>query len=135
MSKKVIKNTKWSPKIFALLLTEAKGDRSWRRFALDCDISYVQMRKLHNQEQQNPPRPKLIQKISANSFNDIDMTDFLFAAGLTPPDTTVREPDGKLDTFRDKYRVLSTRDKKLANVFLNYLIAKSKGIIPDNFTE
>ena len=49
----------YNKKIFALLLERAKGERSWRSFAIDCDISYVQMRKLAFCEQENPPRRKL----------------------------------------------------------------------------
>ena len=61
-------NTRWNKKIFAMLLEQAKGVRSWRQFATECDISYVQMRKLAAMEQENPPRPKLIRKITANAF-------------------------------------------------------------------
>ena len=44
----------FNKKIFALLLERAKGERSLRRFSMDCDISYVQMRKLYYGEQENP---------------------------------------------------------------------------------
>ena len=70
----------FNKKIFAILLEHAKGERSWRQFSFDCDISYVQMRKLAQATQENPPRPKLIKKIADHSFGDIDLEDFMFAA-------------------------------------------------------
>ena len=63
----------FNKKIFAILLEHAKGERSWRQFSFDCDISYVQMRKLAQATQENPPRPKLIKKIADHSFGDIDL--------------------------------------------------------------
>ena len=68
-------NARWSKKIFALLLTEAKGVRSWRQFAIDCGISYVQMRKLALGTQANPPRPKLIRKVAANAEDLLPIND------------------------------------------------------------
>ena len=81
-----MENSRFSKKIFSLLLERAKGDRSWRQFAMESDISYVQMRKLAQGTQENPPRPKLIKKIADHSFNDIDLEDFMFAVGITLPD-------------------------------------------------
>ncbi len=71
----------FNKKIFALLLDRAKGERTLRRFAIECDISYVQLRKLMLCEQDNPPRMKLIEKLGAHSANDITAEDFAFAAG------------------------------------------------------
>ena len=51
-----MENNRFSKKIFAILLERAKGDRSWRQFAIEADISYVQMRKLAQGTQENPPR-------------------------------------------------------------------------------
>ena len=58
-----------------MLLEKAKGPRSWRQFAADCDISYVQMRKLVQGEQENPPRPKLIRKLADHAFDDVDLEE------------------------------------------------------------
>jgi hypothetical protein len=119
---------KYSKKIFAMLLERAKGDRSWRQFAFDCDISYVQMRKLAQGTQENPPRPKLIRKIAGNSFNDIDLEDFMFAAGMTKSEGSlvVREPSSKQDDIYSAYRSLSARDKTLAADFLTFLSERSE---------
>lgn len=73
---------KYSKKIFALLLERAKGERSWRNFAADCDISYVQMRKLAFCLQENPPRRKLLEKLGNGSVGGITTEDFLCAAGI-----------------------------------------------------
>ena len=57
----------FNKRIFSLLLEQAKGDRSWRQFSIDCDISYIQMRKLALGQQENSPRKKLIHKIAQNA--------------------------------------------------------------------
>lgn len=117
-----MKNTKWNKKIFSILLERAKGVRSWRQFASDCDISYVQMRKLAQCNQENPPRPKLIHKIASNTFNDIDLEDLMFAAGAVPPDNmTVRSSKHPTETFYEKYRSLSGRDRRTVNDFVEFM--------------
>ena len=120
-------NTRWNKKIFALLLNEAKGVRSWRQFAADSGISYVQMRKLAMCEQENPPRPKLIRKVAAQAFGDIDLADFMFAAGIKAPDLKPRprQSAGAL-TAADKYRALSPRDRRAAERYLDFLYAGSE---------
>ena len=68
----------FNTKIFALLLELAKGNRSWRQFALDCDISYIQMRKLALRQQVNSPRPKLLNKIAENAMGGVTAEDLFF---------------------------------------------------------
>ncbi len=116
----------FSKKIFSMLLEKAKGPRSWRQFALDCDISYVQMRKLVQGEQENPPRPKLIRKIADHAFDDVDLEDLMFAAGMVRDDAAflVRDKE-KQDTFYSKYRALSQKDKNTVNEFLDFLSSRS----------
>ena len=116
-------NNRWSKKIFAMLLTEAKGVRSWRQFASDCDISYVQMRKLALCTQENPPRPKLIRKIAANAFGEIDLEDLLFAAGIRISDskTSDKESDASNETPYDKYRSLPLKKRRIVDEFIVFL--------------
>lgn len=102
---------RWNKKIFSLLLEKAKGDRSWRQFAFDSDISYVQMRKLSGMTQENPPRPKLIKKIALAAWNDIDLEDLLYAAGIFPPDTRKKVKRQKSDTFLDRFRALTPKGR------------------------
>ncbi len=119
-------NNKWNKKIFSLLLAEAKGVRSWRQFAIDCNISYVQMRKLALGTQENPPRPKLIRKVAENSFGDIELKDLMFAAGINVCDTKViREDKIGIETNFDKYRALSTKDRRMVNAFVDFLYEQS----------
>ena len=114
---------KWNKKIFAKLLSEARGVRSWRQFAADCDISYVQMRKLDTETQENPPRPKLIRKVAAHAFGDIDLEDLMFAAGIRMGDMTVKSDDTPPAlTAYDKYKSLSVKDRKTVDRFIDYLI-------------
>ncbi len=120
---------KWNKKIFAMLLTEAKGVRSWRQFAADCDISYVQMRKLALSTQENPPRPKLIRKVASQAFGEIDLADLMFAAGINLNDsTTVRDESetASVPTPYDKYRSLPPKERKMADKFIDFLLAESK---------
>ena len=118
-------NNGFSKKIFALLLERAKGPRSWRQF--DCDISYVQMRKLAQGEQENPPRPKLIRKIADHSFNEVDLEDYMFAAGMMINDRlpVVRETERSDDAY-ELYRSLPQKEKNTVNEFVLFLSQKSK---------
>lgn len=118
-----MKTSKWNKKIFSMLLEQAKGVRSWRQFASDCGISYVQMRKLAQGTQENPPRPKLIHKIASNAFNDIDLEDLMFAAGVSVPESmsvrvSVQSP---IESFYEKYRSLSAKDRRTVNEFIDFL--------------
>ena len=123
----VLMNNGFSKKIFALLLERAKGPRSWRQFAFDCDISYVQMRKLAQGEQENPPRPKLIRKIADHSFNEVDLEDYMFAAGMMINDRlpVVRETERSDDAY-ELYRSLPQKEKNTVNEFVLFLSQKSK---------
>ena len=120
-------NSRWNKKVFSIILAEAKGMRSWRQFAMDCGISYVQMRKLAFCAQENPPRPKLIRKVAAHSFGDIDLEDFMFAAGIGKVDLGSQPlPGEKRDTFFDKYRALSAKDKKTVELFVDFISQKGE---------
>ncbi len=117
----------FNKRIFSILLELAKGDdRSWRQFAADCDISYVQMRKLALMQQENAPRTKLIKKIAQNAANDITLDDLLFSAGLNFEDDRKKLPvssntmkQGEL--FFEKYLSLSMGQKKMLNDFIDFL--------------
>lgn len=120
-------NKPFNKKIFAILLEMSKGEeRSWRQFASDCGISYVQMRKLALMQQENPPRVKLIKKIAQNSANDISYDDLLFTVGINFEDDTKKLPvssntmkQGEL--FYEKYLSLSMGQKKMLNDFIDFL--------------
>ncbi len=110
-----------------MLLVEAKGVRSWRQFAADCDISYVQMRKLALGTQENPPRPKLIRKVASNAFGEVDLQDLMFAAGINTGDSMiVRESATDAETPYDKYRSLPLKDRKTVDRFIEFLIEDKK---------
>ena len=119
-------NNKWNKKIFAMLLAEAKGVRSWRQFAADCDISYVQMRKLALGTQENPPRPKLIRKVAAHAFGEIDLADLMFAAGIHMVDPRTYRNAEKEETPIDKYRSLPPKERKTVDKFIEFLLAESE---------
>ncbi len=120
-------NNTFNKKIFAILLDMARGSRSWRQFAQDCDISYVQMRKLATCKQENPPRIKLIKKISSNAQSDITVDDLLFASGVLSETTaTAFSPSSALikqgDAFQEKYLSLSMGQRKMINDFIDFLL-------------
>ncbi len=106
-----------------MLLTEAKGVRSWRQFASDCDISYVQMRKLALGTQENPPRPKLIRKVAMHAFGEIDLEDLMFAAGIHTADSmTVRGEQREVNPY-NRYRSLPLKDRRLVDRFIDFLLS------------
>ena len=108
-----------------MLPTEAKGVRSWRQFAADCDISYVQMRKLALGTQDNPPRPKLIRKVAMHAFGEIDLADLMFAAGIHMNDSLpFRENAGFTELPIEKYRSLPPKERKTADKFIEFLAAE-----------
>lgn len=118
---------RWNKKIFAMLLAEAKGVRSWRQFAADCDISYVQMRKLALGTQENPPRPKLIRKVAAHAFGEIDLEDLMFAAGIHTGDSMAfRESSAMPESPIDKYRSLPLKERKTIDKFIEFLAEEVK---------
>ena len=120
-------NLQWSKKVFAILLERAKGVRSWRQFASECGISYVQMRKLASMSQENPPRPKLIRKVTDNAFNDIDLEDLLFAAGMSTSDRPLSRMQAELpreETVYDKFRALPARDRRIVEEYIDFLTQK-----------
>lgn len=123
----MIENQKWNKKIFSLLLTEARGVRSWRQFASDCGISYAQMRKLAEGSQPNPPRPKLVQKIAANAFGEVDAEDLMFAAGISLSDSQViKKRASESEVLYKKYQKLSVKDRKIIDSFMDFLLSKNK---------
>lgn len=110
-----------------MLLTEAKGVRSWRQFASDCNISYVQMRKLALGTQENPPRPKLIRKVAAHAFGEIDLEDLMFAAGIHTGDSMAfRESSSMPESPIDKYRSLPLKERKVIDKFIEFLAEEVK---------
>lgn len=109
-----------------MLLTEAKGVRSWRQFASDCGISYVQMRKLALGTQENPPRPKLIRKVALHAFGEIDLEDLMFAAGINPADSRpMRDAAVRSENPYDKYRALPLKERKTVDAFIEFLLSKN----------
>jgi hypothetical protein len=122
-------NNSFNKKLFALLLDLARGDRSWRQFAQDCDISYVQIRKLATCKQENAPRIKLIKKIATNSQADISVDDFLFVSGscadsvsspFSPSSAMVKQGD----IFYEKYLSLSMGQRKMINDLIDFLAGR-----------
>ena len=122
-------NRPWNKKIFALLLERAQGERSVRQFAEECEISYVQMRKLLMMEQENPPRPKLMRKIADHAFGEVDLADLMFAAGITqqPKKSRVDTADQMMQVnVGIKFRRLSVKESKMVEEYIDYLIWRKK---------
>lgn len=120
-------SSKWNKKVFAILLERAKGVRSWRQFAAECGISYVQMRKLASMSQENPPRPKLIRKVAEKAFNDIDLEDLLFAAGVSTSGRSLsrkQEEQPQEETAYDRFRALPARDRRIVEEYIDFLTQK-----------
>ena len=118
---------KFNKRIFSILLTEAKGDRSWRQFAMDCDVSYIQMRKLALMQQENAPRKKLMTKIAQNAAGGITLEDLMFCAGLFH-DEPEKKPVGIVsrsnDLFNEKFAALSMGQRKMVLDFIDFLVSR-----------
>lgn len=105
-----------------MLLDKAKGDRSLRQFAIECDISYVQMRKLVLCQQENPPRPKLIKKIAEHCAEGVTFEDLMYAAGHVAPERAVR-PHSEGDVVR-KFKSLSPKSRKCVESYIDFLLTR-----------
>ncbi len=114
----------FNKRIFSLLLEKAKGDRSWRQFALDCDISYIQMRKLALGQQENSPRLKLINKIAQNAAGGITTDDLLFCSGVYQ-ESDEKKSSGAVtrsgELFYEKFQSLSMGQRKMVLDFIDFL--------------
>ena len=117
------KKVNFNKRIFAILTDKARGERSVRRFASDCGISYLQLRKLLLCEQENPPRLKLITKIAENSENGVELEDFLFAAGADNSKTDEEiELSPKKRLLLRNYDSLSSKQQKTVDDFIDFLL-------------
>ncbi len=112
----------FNKRIFSLLLEQAKGNRSWRQFALDCDISYIQMRKLALGQQENSPRKKLMIKIAQNAAGGIALEDLLFCSqGPAAEERLSPAVSRANDLFQDKFQALSMGQRKMVLDFMDFL--------------
>ena len=114
----------FNKRIFSLLLEQAKGDRSWRQFAMDCDISYIQIRKLALGQQENSPRKKLMTKIAQNAAGGITLEDLVFCSGGGTEEQE-KKPTGALlrsgDLIDEKFQALSMGQRKMVLDFIDFL--------------
>ena len=111
---------RFNKKIFSLLIERACGERSLHRFAKDADISYVQLRKLHDSKQENPPGKKLLRKLAENSLGGIEYEDYAFAAGLSEEKKAVGVSPRDKRLFED-IKALSGGQRKTAEEFVRFL--------------
>ena len=118
-----MKNKKpFNKKIFALLLEKARGERTTKQFAADCGISYVQLHKLFLCGQDNPPRKTLLIKLANNSAGDIELEDYMFAAGRVFDDDEKKEKKKKSLNIQEMYDELSFSQQKTVYDFVDYLL-------------
>lgn len=112
----------FNKRIFSILLETAKGDRSWRQFAADCDISYIQMRKLALMQQENSPRIKLIRKVAANAAGGVTEEDLLFCSAAGEKSEKQGSETARLgELFFDKFQSLSAGQRKMVLDFIDFL--------------
>lgn len=110
-----------------MLIERASGDRSIHKFAKDADISYVQLRKLHAGQQENPPGKKLIKKLSENSLGGVEYEDYLFAAGLDQAPKKSSAPDAHDMRIVQQLSGLSAGQRKTAEEFIEFLSRRNRG--------
>lgn len=122
------KSKHFNKKILAMLIERAKGERTTRKFANDCGISYVQLHKLEGCEQENTPGIKLLTKLAENSENGIELEDYMFACGIEEQDIKPKkkQPTQKSLDVQSMYDKLSQGQKKTVYDFIDYLLNYKK---------
>ncbi len=124
-----VKSSGFNKKLFIMLLEKARGNRTTRKFAEDCGISYVQLHKLELGLQDNPPGRQLLIKLTENSEGDIELEDFLFVCGmenrLPGEKPSVQKKSKSLD-IQSLYDRLSQGQKKTVYDFVDYLLNYKK---------
>lgn len=124
-----VKSTGFNKKLFIMLLEKARGERTTRKFAEDCGISYVQLHKLELGLQDNPPGRQLLIKLTENSEGDIELEDFLFVCGLEDKISDKKQTSVKKSKSLDiqsLYDRLSQGQKKTVYDFVDYLLNYKK---------
>ena len=116
------KKKKFNKKIFAMLLERARGDRTPKKFASDCGISYVQLHKLEMCAQENPPGLKLLTKLAENSEGGIELEDYLFVCGISEDEKNNTKKQSKSLDIQGMYDNLSQGQKKTVYDFMDYLL-------------
>lgn len=112
-----------------MLFEKARGNRTTRKFAQDCKISYVQLHKLEQGLQDSPPGRQLLIKLTENSEADIELEDFLFACGLEDKQeekTGMPSKKSKSLDIQSLYDKLSQGQKKTVYDFIDYLLNYKK---------
>lgn len=121
-----MEESRFSKKIFSMLIDRARGDRSIHRFASDAGISYIQLRKLHACQQENPPGKKLIKKLSENSVGGVEYEDYIFAAGICEQVKNENKPDTRDLMILEKLSRLSTGQRRTAEEFIDFLYSRGQ---------
>ncbi len=117
------KSSNFNKKILSILIDKARGERSVRKFAQDCNISYLQMRKLLLCEQENPPRMALITKLAENSEGRVELEDYLHAIGAFEDNNeTLDEITPKEKMLLSNYNNLSSKQQKTVDDFIAFLL-------------
>jgi len=122
------KSKHFNKKILAMLIERARGDRTTRKFALDCGISYVQLHKLELCLQENAPGIKLLTKLAENSENGIELEDYMFACGIEEQDivSQKKQPARKSLDIQSMYDKLTQGQKKTVYDFIDYMLNYKK---------
>lgn len=111
-----------------MLIERARGDRTTRKFAQDCGISYVQLHKLELCLQENAPGIKLLTKLAENSENGIELEDYMFACGIEEQDIIPKkkQPARKSLDIQSMYDKLTHGQKKTVYDFIDYMLNYKK---------
>ena len=124
-----VKSTGFNKRIFIMLFEKARGNRTTRKFAQDCKISYVQLHKLEQGLQDSPPGRQLLIKLTENSEADIELEDFHLACGLEDKQeekTGMPSKKSKSLDIQSLYDKLSQGQKKTVYDFIDYLLNYKK---------
>ena len=111
-------NVGYSKKLFALLLDRAK---ELKEYAVQSDISYVQLNKFSLCKQDGPPTPKLLKKLADHAQNDVTYEDFLNICGYRDDEVFT----SRLDPIVFKLAKLKPAQYRLLSDYADFLAGRN----------
>ena len=107
---------------FAVLLDQAKGNRSINNFASETGVSAAHISRFLRQMIASPPTPETISKFAAKAHNEVTYKDLMVAAGHIAKNEATDEGQKSLDE-RDSPFNLRLQREELERKFKQVILA------------
>lgn len=107
---------------FAVLLDQAKGNRSINNFATETGVSAAHISRFLRQMIASPPTPETISKFAAKAHNEVTYKDLMVAAGHIAKNEATDEGQKSLDE-RDSPFNLRLQREELERKFKQVILA------------